>query len=41
MNDPNTPVMPQELPEPLLPEETPSLPGSYEPNSPTTLEPEP
>lgn len=41
MNGQDTPVNPQELPEPLLPEETPFLPDPYEPESPNTTEPEP
>ena len=41
MNNQEIPVVPNELPEPLLPEESPSLPDSYEPDSPNTPEPEP
>lgn len=41
MNNREIPVEPQELPEPLFPEETPSIPNPYEPDSPDTPEPEP
>ena len=41
MSGQEIPEIPQELPEPLFPQEEPSLPDSYEPDFPGSPEPEP
>lgn len=41
VNNRETPEIPQELPEPLFPQEVPYLPDSYEPDFPGSPEPEP